>query len=81
MKATLTLGPLPGSTVGPGNWLGLTFTTGFYLLSFGEHLALISYPLIVFVLAGTFSYQGISQREAPSRKPPPHIHRFDKLLT
>ncbi|MBU0702357.1 MAG: amino acid permease, partial [Chloroflexi bacterium] len=35
------LGPLAGSIVGPGNWLGLTFATGFYLLAFGEYLSLI----------------------------------------
>ncbi|MDZ7844004.1 MAG: amino acid permease [Anaerolineales bacterium] len=38
---TEALGPLPGSIVGPGNWLGLSFATGFYLLAFGEYLALI----------------------------------------
>ncbi len=38
---TEALGPLPGSIVGPGNWLGLAFATGFYLLAFGEYLALI----------------------------------------
>ncbi len=37
---TEALGPLPGSIVGPGNWLGLAFATGFYLLAFGEYLAL-----------------------------------------
>jgi amino acid transporter/nucleotide-binding universal stress UspA family protein len=39
---TLALGPLAGSIVGPGNWLGLTFANGFYLLAFGEYLSLIS---------------------------------------
>ena len=38
---TNALGPLPGSIVGPGNWLGLAFATGFYLLAFGEYLSLI----------------------------------------
>lgn len=38
---TQALGPLAGSVVGPGNWLGLTFATGFYLLAFGEYLSLI----------------------------------------
>ena len=37
---TQALGPLAGSIVGPGNWLGLTFATGFYLLAFGEYLSL-----------------------------------------
>lgn len=36
---TQALGPLAGSVVGPGNWLGLTFTTGFYLIAFGEYLS------------------------------------------
>ncbi|MCJ7702764.1 MAG: APC family permease, partial [Anaerolineales bacterium] len=39
---TLALGPLAGSIVGPGNWLGLTFANGFYLLAFGEYLSLVS---------------------------------------
>ncbi len=38
---TEALGPLAGSIVGPGNWLGLTFATGFYLLACGEYLSLI----------------------------------------
>ncbi|MFQ6057940.1 MAG: amino acid permease [Anaerolineae bacterium] len=33
------LGPLLGSIVGPGNWLGLTFATGFYLIGFGQYLS------------------------------------------
>ena len=36
---TQALGPLAGSVVGPGNWLGLTFATGFYLIAFGEYLS------------------------------------------
>ena len=35
------LGPLAGSIVGPGNWLGLTFAGGFYLLAAGEYLAMV----------------------------------------
>jgi amino acid transporter/nucleotide-binding universal stress UspA family protein len=38
---TQALGPLAGSIVGPGNWLGLTFASGFYLLACGEYLAMI----------------------------------------
>jgi amino acid transporter/nucleotide-binding universal stress UspA family protein len=34
------LGPLAGSLVGPANWLGLTFATGFYLIASGRYLAL-----------------------------------------
>lgn len=37
---TQALGPLAGSIVGPGNWLGLTFASGFYLLACGEYLAM-----------------------------------------
>lgn len=33
------LGPLAGSIVGPGNWLGLTFATGFYLIGFGQYVS------------------------------------------
>ena len=38
---TEALGPLAGSIVGPGNWLGLTFAAGFYLLACGDYLAMI----------------------------------------
>jgi len=34
------LGPLAGSVVGPANWLGLTFATGFYLIATGRYLGL-----------------------------------------
>jgi amino acid transporter/nucleotide-binding universal stress UspA family protein len=33
------LGPLAGAIVGPGNWLGLTFATGFYLIGFARYVA------------------------------------------
>jgi amino acid transporter/nucleotide-binding universal stress UspA family protein len=33
------LGPLAGSVVGPANWLGLTFATGFYLIAAGQYLS------------------------------------------
>lgn len=33
------LGPMAGAIVGPGNWLGLIFATGFYLIGFAEYLA------------------------------------------
>lgn len=36
---TQALGPLAGAVVGPGNWLGLTFATSFYLIAFGEYLS------------------------------------------
>ena len=33
------LGPVAGAVVGPGNWLGLTFATGFYLIGFAQYVA------------------------------------------
>ncbi|RLF30355.1 MAG: amino acid permease, partial [Thermoplasmata archaeon] len=33
------LGPLAGAIVGPGNWLGLVFATGFYLIGFAQYVA------------------------------------------
>ncbi len=38
---TEALGPLAGSIVGPGNWLGLTFASGFYLLACGEYISMV----------------------------------------
>jgi amino acid transporter/nucleotide-binding universal stress UspA family protein len=34
-----SLGPVAGAIVGPGNWLGLVFATGFYLIGFAEYVA------------------------------------------
>jgi amino acid transporter/nucleotide-binding universal stress UspA family protein len=34
-----SLGPIAGAIVGPGNWLGLVFATGFYLIGFAEYVA------------------------------------------
>ena len=33
------LGPMAGAVVGVGNWLGLTFATGFYLIGFAQYVA------------------------------------------
>jgi basic amino acid/polyamine antiporter, APA family len=33
-----SLGPVAGAVVGPGNWLGLVFATGFYLIGFAEYV-------------------------------------------
>jgi amino acid transporter/nucleotide-binding universal stress UspA family protein len=33
------LGPAAGAVVGPGNWLGLIFATGFYLIGFAQYVA------------------------------------------
>lgn len=35
------LGPLAGGVVGPGNWLGLTFAGGFFLIALGGYLSVI----------------------------------------
>jgi amino acid transporter/nucleotide-binding universal stress UspA family protein len=50
------LGPLAGAVVGPGNWLGLTFATAFYLIGFAEYLAyFLPIPTWITVLvAGLF---------------------------
>ncbi len=34
------LGPLAGGIVGPANWIGLIFATGFYLIGFAQYLNL-----------------------------------------
>jgi amino acid transporter/nucleotide-binding universal stress UspA family protein len=62
---TQALGPLAGSIVGPGNWLGLTFATGFYLLAFGEYLSLIvSIPPWAGSLLAGFLFTGLNYRGA-----------------
>jgi amino acid transporter/nucleotide-binding universal stress UspA family protein len=50
------LGPIAGAVVGPGNWLGLTFATAFYLIGFAEYLAyFLPIPTwITVVVAGLF---------------------------
>ena len=35
------IGALPGGIVGPANWIGLIFATGFYLIGFAEYLNLL----------------------------------------
>jgi amino acid transporter/nucleotide-binding universal stress UspA family protein len=62
---TEALGPLAGSVVGPGNWLGLTFATGFYLLACGEYLSLIVPipPWVGSLLAGLL-FTGLNYRGA-----------------
>ncbi len=48
-----SLGPLAGAVVGLGNWLGLTFATGFYLLGFGQYISyFLPIPWWAAVLAG-----------------------------
>ena len=63
---TQALGPLAGSIVGPGNWLGLTFATGFYLLACGKYLSLIVpiSPWIGSLLAGLL-FTGLNYRGGP----------------
>ncbi len=46
-----TLGPLAGTVVGVGNWLGLVFATGFYLIGFAQYVAyFIAVPLWLTVI-------------------------------
>jgi amino acid transporter/nucleotide-binding universal stress UspA family protein len=62
---TEALGPLAGSVVGPGNWLGLTFASGFYLLACGEYLAIIlPAPPWVFSLAVGLLFTWMNYRGA-----------------
>jgi amino acid transporter/nucleotide-binding universal stress UspA family protein len=51
-----SLGPIAGAIVGPGNWLGLVFATGFYLIGFAEYMAyFVSLPTWATALvAGAF---------------------------
>ena len=54
-----TVGPLAAAIVGPANWLGLTFATGFYLIGFTRFFSAIwdipSFIVIVAIGAG-FAY-------------------------
>ncbi|MBN1484762.1 MAG: amino acid permease [Chloroflexia bacterium] len=46
-----TLGPGAGAVVGLGNWLGLVFATGFYLIGFAQYVAyFLSIPTEITVL-------------------------------
>lgn len=59
------LGPMAGAIVGPGNWLGLTFATGFYLIGFAEYLAyFFSVPTQVTVLAAGVFFLVLNYRGA-----------------
>ncbi|MBN1815279.1 MAG: amino acid permease [Anaerolineae bacterium] len=51
-----SLGPIAGAIVGPGNWLGLVFATGFYLIGFAEYVAyFVSLPTwLTALVAGVF---------------------------
>ncbi len=59
------LGPLAGAVVGPGNWLGLIFATGFYLIGFAQYVAyLLPVPtwmtaLATGILFTYLNYRGI----------------------
>ncbi len=62
---TEALGPLAGSVVGPGNWLGLTFASGFYLLACGDYLAMIlPLPSWVFSVAVGLLFTWMNYRGA-----------------
>ncbi len=60
-----SLGPVAGSVIGPGNWLGLVFANGFYLLAFGQYLSLlVPVPGWVAVLAAGVLFTGLNYRGA-----------------
>jgi basic amino acid/polyamine antiporter, APA family len=47
-----TVGPLAAAIVGPANWLGLTFATGFYLIGFTRFFAAVwDIPDFIVILA------------------------------
>lgn len=59
------LGPLLGSIVGPGNWLGLTFATGFYLIGFGQYVSyFLPVPQWAVVVAAGFLFTYLNYRGA-----------------
>ncbi len=59
------LGPIAGAVVGPGNWLGLTFATAFYLIGFAEYLAyFLPIPTWVTVLVAGFFFLFLNYRGA-----------------
>ncbi len=49
-----TLGPAAGTLVGLGNWLGLVFATGFYLIGFAQYVAYFAPipPWVTVLVAG-----------------------------
>jgi amino acid transporter len=62
---TQALGPFAGSVVGPANWLGLTFATGFYLIAAGQYLALfISVPPWVCAIVAGLLFTFLNYRGA-----------------
>jgi amino acid transporter/nucleotide-binding universal stress UspA family protein len=59
------LGPLAGSIVGPGNWLGLTFATGFYLIGFAQYVAFfLPVPVRAAALVGGLVFVFLNYRGA-----------------
>lgn len=59
------LGPLAGSVVGPANWLGLTFATGFYLIAAARYLAMfIPIPPPVGAIAAGLLFTFLNYRGA-----------------
>ncbi len=60
-----TLGPLAGALVGPANWLGLMFATGFYLIGFGQFVrALLPVPSWAVMLAAGVGFTALNYRGA-----------------
>jgi amino acid transporter len=47
-----TIGPLAAAVVGPANWLGLAFATGFYLIGFAQYMEqVVDIPRWVYIIA------------------------------
>lgn len=62
---TQALGPLAGSVVGPANWLGLTFASGFYLIAFGQYMAVfLAVPPRVGAIAAGLLFTWLNYRGA-----------------
>jgi amino acid transporter/nucleotide-binding universal stress UspA family protein len=60
-----SLGPVAGAIVGPGNWLGLVFATGFYLIGFAEYVAyFVSLPKWSTALAAGLFFVFLNYRGA-----------------
>jgi amino acid transporter/nucleotide-binding universal stress UspA family protein len=59
------LGPAAGAVVGPGNWLGLIFATGFYLIGFAQYVAyFLPFPPWVTALGAGLFFSFLNYRGA-----------------
>ncbi|WP_072016221.1 amino acid permease [Leptolyngbya sp. KIOST-1] len=60
-----TLGAVAAAVVGPANWLGLMFATGFYLIGFAEYVAdFVEVPLRLSELGAGLFFIGLNYRGA-----------------